>query len=82
MPATPSMVMAFIAYVSDNGRAGVAITSYISSVAYFHKIQGHADPTTSFLVRKLLAGARALTTDSGCPSPHHNFHIEQALWGT
>ena len=43
MPATPSMVMGFIAYLSDNGRAGVTITSYISAVAYFHKIQGHAD---------------------------------------
>lgn len=61
MPATPSMVMGFIAYLSDNGRAGVTITSYISAVAYFHKIQGHADPTASFLVRKLLAGARVLS---------------------
>ena len=61
MPATPSMVMGCIAYLSDNGGTGVTITSYISAVAYFHKIQGHADPTTSFLVRKLLAGARALT---------------------
>ena len=61
MPATPSMVMGFIAYLSDTGRAGVTITSYISTVTYFHKIQGHADPTTSFLVRKLLAGARVLS---------------------
>ena len=61
MPATPSMVMGFIAYLSDNGRAGVTITSYISAVAYFHKIQGHADLTASFLVRKLLAGARVLS---------------------
>ena len=60
MPATPDMVIGFIAYLFDNGRAGATITSYISAVAYFHKIQGYTDPTTSFLVRKLLVGARAL----------------------
>ena len=60
MPATPGMVIGFIAYLFDNGRAGATITSYISAVAYFHKMQGYTDPTTSFLVRKLLVGARAL----------------------
>ena len=49
MPATPGMVIGFIAYLFDNGRACATITSYISAVAYFHKIQGYTDPTTSFL---------------------------------
>lgn len=60
LPASVSTILLFIAHLHSNGSAPASIVSIISAIAYFHKINGFSDPTTCFLVAKLLAGARNL----------------------
>ena len=61
LPADISTVLAFIAQQFDIGVAGSSITSYISVISFFHKATGLWDPTDSFLVKKVLRGARNIT---------------------
>ena len=54
------MLLLFIAHLHASKLAPASIISTVSAVGYFHKINGFTDPATSFLVTKLLAGARNL----------------------
>ena len=54
------MLLLFIAHLHASKLAPASIISMVSAVGYFHKINGFTDPATSFLVTKLLAGARNL----------------------
>ena len=47
-------VALFISFLCAKGLAPATINSYLSAIAYVHKIQGHYDPTKSFLIAKLL----------------------------
>ena len=51
--STPCIAL-FISFLCAKGLAPATITSYLSTIAYLHKITGHFDPTKSFLVEKLL----------------------------
>ena len=46
------------------GCGSSALASHCSAIAYGHRIRGLADPTTDFLIRKMLAGARRLRPGS------------------
>ena len=54
------MLLLFIAHLHASKLAPASIISTVSALRYFHKINGFTDPATSFLVTKLLAGARNL----------------------
>ena len=60
MPIPVAMILLFVAHLHASGSATATIVSNVSVVAYFHKINGFLDPTTNFIVVKLLAGARNL----------------------
>ncbi|RLJ22740.1 hypothetical protein DJ031_00315 [bacterium endosymbiont of Escarpia laminata] len=60
MPVSMPMMLLFIAHLHATGSAPASIVSTVSAIAYFHKINGFADPSNCFLVAKLLAGARNL----------------------
>ncbi len=45
------------------------MSTYLSSIAYFHKLNDYPDPTSSFLVRKMLQGARRLRPSSDLRAP-------------
>ena len=58
LPASVQHVTAFIAFLSLTGKAPSTIATYISAIAYIHKVNLFHDPTDNFLVRKLIEGAK------------------------
>ena len=58
LPASVAIVLLFIAYLHAGGKAPSSIVSIVSVFAYFHKVNGFADPSKGFIVAKVLAGAR------------------------
>ena len=60
LPVPTYMLLLFIAHLHASKLAPASIVSTVSAVGYFHKINGFTDPASSFLVTKLLAGARNL----------------------
>lgn len=61
VPAKPSLVIGFVAYLFEKGRAPTSISSHLSAIAYVHKLQSLDDPTSNFLVRKIMVGAHKLS---------------------
>ena len=59
----------FISYLFQQGFAASTITSTISAISFVHKLCSLQDPTTSFLIKKLLSGAYNMrgTLDSRLP---------------
>ena len=55
-PASPHLVMLFIADCYNSNLAASTVLTYISALSYFHKIRGFADPTQNFVVKKCLQG--------------------------
>ena len=54
LPVRTACVALFISFLCAKGLAPSTINSYLSAIAYVHKIQSHYDPTKSFLIEKLL----------------------------
>ena len=54
LPVSTACIALFISFLCAKGLAPATINSYLSAIAYVHKIKGHYDPTKSFLVEKLL----------------------------
>lgn len=56
LPIKVSSLALFIAHLVNEGLASSTIHSYISALAYIHKLAGVTDPTQFFLIRKMLLG--------------------------
>ena len=52
-PVSSSCLALFISYLCAKGLAPATINSYLSAIAYVHKLKGLADPTKTFLIEKL-----------------------------
>jgi len=63
------MMLLFIGYLHLGGYAPASITSYVCAIGYAHKIKSVPDPTSSFIVQRVLAAANKLnpTTDNRLP---------------
>lgn len=59
-PVSADVIQRFVAWLSLHKFAPSTITTYVSAVGFYHKLQGWADPTNDFLVSKLLEGCRRL----------------------
>ena len=57
-PAPQQHVIGFIAQMSLEGKAAATINTYISAIAYIHKINGWWDPAGNFIIRKLREGCK------------------------
>ena len=57
LPLSINSVLMFIGYLQLRGYAPTSITSYVCAIAYIHKILGMPDPSSSYLVQKILAAA-------------------------
>ena len=70
-PATPSAVALFISHLVSppNSVAPSTIATYISALAYVHKIQGSSDPTAHFIIKKILKGASRASPSSDLSVP-------------
>ena len=60
LPVSVTTILLFVAHLHEQGLAATSITSTLSAISYFHKINSHSDPCNNFIVAKLLAGARNL----------------------
>ena len=69
LPASPVMIAMFISHLKCQGFASSTIVSNVSALAYVHKPYNFPDPTSSFLVNKILVGLRKMSpsTDVRCP---------------
>lgn len=54
LPISTPDVALFISFLTAKGLAPATVTSYLSAIAYCHKLKGYPDPTKSFLIEKLL----------------------------
>ena len=62
LPISVSVILLFIAHLHKEKLSAASITSYMSGLAYVHKIQGLVDPTRHFVIAKVLAGARRVSS--------------------
>jgi integrase len=60
LPASSRTIVAFAARMFERGYSPATIASHLSAVAYYHKLYSDCDPTDTFIVRKLIQGARKL----------------------
>ena len=56
LPAEPSALAMFAAFLYDQGKAASTIKSALCGLAWFHRMAGVADTTNSFLVKRVLVG--------------------------
>lgn len=68
-PVPVEQIVLYIAYCFENNYSPATIKLYISGLSYIHKINGQADHSQSFTVRKLLEGCNRArpTSDSRAP---------------
>lgn len=68
-PSTHDMLSQFIASLYLDNLSPSTIASYISAISFAHKCKEYHDPTTSFLIKKILKGVQNVkgTTDSRLP---------------
>lgn len=62
VPLNVSQICLFVAYLQHEKYAPKTISTYLSALSFVHKMQGHFDPTSVFLVSKLVAGAYRLNS--------------------
>lgn len=68
-PVEPITLGLFLSHLHAQNYACSTMETYMSAIAYIHKLHGHPDPTTHFLVKKALLGARKLSTRSDVRLP-------------
>ena len=68
-PASVTAVALFMAYLIDKGSSSSTVATSLSALGYIHKLAHHTDPTSHFVIRKILAGSAkiAKSVDSRLP---------------
>ena len=56
-PVDVSAICAFLAYLHRKGYAPKTMSTFLSAITYAHKLLDFPDPTSAFVVSKLIAGA-------------------------
>ena len=69
LPVNPGHEVLYISHLYQSGLAYSTILSKLSSIAYFHKLYSHPDPTTHFLVQKTLLGVKKLRPSADIRQP-------------
>lgn len=69
IPVQQHILVLYVAFIFSKDYALSTITSYLSAISHVHKLNGLKDPCSSFVVQKVLTGARKLkpTTDVRMP---------------
>jgi hypothetical protein len=62
-------VLLYVAHLYKLGYASSSIYRVISIIGYYHKLHQFPDPTSSFLVKKILAGVAKSTPSSDLRAP-------------
>ena len=69
LPVAIEHLASFIAYLSLSGYAPSTLVSYISAIGYVHRLARVPDPSSTFLIQKLLAGASKIAPSSDSRLP-------------
>ena len=69
IPVSVNSIIGFIAHLHESGYSSSTIKSYISALSYFHKLSSTNDPTTSFLIKKLIIGTGSLARNPAVRLP-------------
>ena len=69
LPANAGQVILFIADLYKSGLTAATITSKMSAISYYHKLNSLPDPVAHFVTQKALAGARKLASSSDVRLP-------------
>ena len=59
-PLSAYVLSNFIAFLASKCYAPSTITSNVSAISYIHKLTGWEDPADSFLIKKMLVGAKKI----------------------
>ena len=84
LPVSVPMMLLFIAHLHAAGSAPAPVVSTVSAVAYFHKINGHANTSHCLAVAKVLGGVRSLgaVPDVRLPVLSRPIHALPALFSS
>ncbi|XP_021347070.1 uncharacterized protein LOC110454687 isoform X2 [Mizuhopecten yessoensis] len=58
LPTTYNTLAFFIAHLYRQNLASSTISTYVAAISYINKIAGYADPSQSFLIKKLLSSVQ------------------------
>ena len=61
VPISVSVLALFISHLHRARYSPATVSSHISAMGYIHKLRGGSDPTTTFLVQKLLSACHKLS---------------------
>ena len=64
LPLSRNSVLYFIGYLSLKRLSSSTITTYVSAIGYVHKVSNFINPTTNFLVQKVLAAVNKVNPSS------------------
>lgn len=69
LPISSEELALFVSYLHANKYAAASVSSYISALGYVHRLKAIPDPTTSFIIKRLLRCVHktASSTDSRLP---------------
>ena len=62
LPLNTNLLMLFIGFLHMTGYAPASITSYTCAIGYVHKFKSLPDPTSSFIIQRLLAAITKVNT--------------------
>ena len=61
LPILIPVLLLFVAYLHWANYSPASITSFMSAISFFHKVNMLPDPASSFLINKAIAGARNIS---------------------
>jgi hypothetical protein len=82
LPLSVIKICNFIGALFDKSYSPSTITSHVSAISYIHKILGIFDPTSAFVVTKLLKGCNNLrkSHDTRLPITKQKFEKQFFYW--
>ena len=69
LPISTEHIAIFMSYLFEKGYSGSSITSFMSALGFFHKVNAFTDPTTCFIVRQQLLSIKKLRPSSDSRKP-------------
>ena len=70
LPASSQLLISFINFLFENNYSHSTVITYLSAIAYEHKIRGFPSPADSFIVQNVLKGFKRIkgpARDTRCP---------------
>ena len=79
LPLNYRLVLLFVSYLHLKGLAPSSIVTYVSAIGYVHKICNVFDPTTQFVVQKVLGAITKLHSKSDSRLPITQFILHRLV---